>query len=263
VTDANAYQFVLKGPFSVLFLSVGMPRAGSGWHYNLIHDLVVASGGQDARVVRRKYHLERFLTEVNCNIGALTTRRLLPVLAPALLGNSYVIKAHAGPSATARTLIRRELLRATYIYRDPRDALLSAFEHGERSRTSGYQNAFARLKTFEDALKFMEQYLKIWQAWVATPGVLITRYEDLLADYDAQVARLLAFLKITADQPPVQAVLEQYRPEHTRDTGQRGLHFRQGKVGRYRQVFTPDEVKAADQAFAPYLERMGYPIYAG
>ena len=25
-----------------LIVSVGMPRAGSGWHYNLIHDLVVA-----------------------------------------------------------------------------------------------------------------------------------------------------------------------------------------------------------------------------
>lgn len=247
----------------MLFLSVGMPRAGSGWHYNLIHDLVLAGGGQETRLVRRKYHLERFLTEVNCNIGSLTSRRLLPVLAPSLLGISYVIKAHAAPTGTARTLIGSELLRATYIYRDPRDSMLSAIEHGKRSRNSGHQNAFASLETFEDALKFMQKYLEIWQAWVETPGVLITRYEDLLEDYEAQIGPLLGFLKIDSKLPKVQAVIDRYRPESTRDAGQRGLHFRQGKVGRYRQVFTLEEMQSTDRAFGPYLERMGYPISAG
>jgi hypothetical protein len=50
-----------------------MPRAGSGWHYNLIHDLVVAGGGQDARQIRQRFHLERFLTEVNCNMDTQLT----------------------------------------------------------------------------------------------------------------------------------------------------------------------------------------------
>ncbi len=32
----------------MIVLSVGMPRAGSGWHYNLIHDLMKTAGAADA-----------------------------------------------------------------------------------------------------------------------------------------------------------------------------------------------------------------------
>ena len=59
-----------------LILSVGMPRAGSGWYYNLTHDLMVAAGFQDGREIRKRYHLESILSEVNCNVGALTPHRL-------------------------------------------------------------------------------------------------------------------------------------------------------------------------------------------
>ena len=44
----------------MLILSVGMPRAGSGWYYNLTHDLIVSSGGQDARQVRAPLSLAGF-----------------------------------------------------------------------------------------------------------------------------------------------------------------------------------------------------------
>jgi len=47
----------------MLTFSVGMPRAGSGWYYNLTHDLVTATGGEDARLIRRRYHLGRVLTK--------------------------------------------------------------------------------------------------------------------------------------------------------------------------------------------------------
>lgn len=244
----------------MILLCVGMPRAGSGWHYNLIHDLEVAAGHQDARVIRRRYHLERFLTEVNCNIGALTAKRLLPVLLPSLLGNTFAIKAHASPTPTAVRLMRLNLMRTTYIYRDPRDAMLSAYEHGERSRASGHQNAFAQLETFDDALAFMQQYLDVWDAWINQPGVLCCRYEDLLQDYDRQMQQLVEFLPVPGENPQVQAVLEKYRPEQARDTDQRGLHYRQGKIGRFRDKFSPEQQEVINRAFEPFLTSMGYPL---
>ena len=88
----------------MIVLSVGMPRAGSGWHYNVIHDLVATTGCADARDIREKYRLQKILTEVNCNIGVLSARRLAMVTVPALAGNTFVIKAHAGPSGGSRLL---------------------------------------------------------------------------------------------------------------------------------------------------------------
>ncbi|RPJ22611.1 MAG: hypothetical protein EHM33_23075, partial [Chloroflexi bacterium] len=124
----------------MIVLSVGMPRAGSGWHYNLVHDLMKTTGCSDARDIRERYHLQSILTEVNCNIGVLSARRLAMVTLPALLVNTFVIKAHAGPTSTSRLLQRLGLLRITYIYRDPRDAMLSAYDYGQRALKKGHPN---------------------------------------------------------------------------------------------------------------------------
>src|SRR3990172_11512281 len=151
----------------MIVLSVGMPRAGSGWHYNLIHDLVKTTGSADAGDLREKYRLQGLLTEVNSNIGVLSLRRLAIVSMPALAGNTFVIKAHAGPTTWSRLLSTIGLLRITYIYRDPRDAMLSAYEYGQRALSKGRPNAFSHLGDFEKSLAFMEGYLRIWEKWQA------------------------------------------------------------------------------------------------
>ncbi|MDH5505600.1 MAG: sulfotransferase domain-containing protein [Anaerolineae bacterium] len=242
----------------MIVLSVGMPRAGSGWHYNLTHDLVVASGGVPARAIRRRFRLGRILTEVNCNIGTLSAKRLLPVLVPGLLGSTFVIKAHAGPKPLAKLLIRAGLLRTTYIYRDPRAALLSAYEYGRRAVAKGRPNAFSPLENIDMAIDFIGEYVRIWQAWMAFDQVLHVRYEDLLADYDAEITRLLSFLRITANEHTA-AVVEQYRPGHASED-QQGLHFHKGQAERFRDALSAEQLAACARAFGPVLEQMGYVI---
>ncbi|MEW5940214.1 MAG: sulfotransferase domain-containing protein [Chloroflexota bacterium] len=240
----------------MIVLSVGMPRAGSGWHYNAIHDLMATTGCADARDIREKYRLQKILTEVNCNIGVLSARRLAMVAAPALLGNTFVIKAHAGPSAWSRLLEAIGLLRVTYIYRDPRDAMLSAFEFGQRAIQNGRPNAFSHLSDFKKTLDFMAEYVHIWERWMRETTPLVARYEDLLLNYDAELTRLAGFLKLDGSRPEVQAVIEKYRPE--KGEGQQGLHFYKGKIGRFRQAYSEEEQKAMLERFGGALRSMGY-----
>lgn len=242
-----------------IILAIGMPRAGSGWHYNLVHDLIVAAGGQDARQIRQRYRLGRILTEVNCNIGALTPQRVIPVTIPALTGNTFVIKAHAGPKPLAMRLIHNGLIQPTYIYRDPRDALLSAYEYGQRKQASGRVGPFADLDTIETAIDFMREYIQISEAWLACEQSLNLRYDNLLIDYDTQVARILEFFKMNPDDPALLPVIEQYRPDKG-SSEQKGTHFVKGKIGRYREKFTPEQKRLCLEAFGDYLERMGYSV---
>ena len=243
----------------MIILSAGMPRAGSGWYYNLMHDLITTSGGQNSRQIRADYHLQRILTEVNCNIGALTVRRLGAVWIPSALGKTFVIKAHAGPSPFARRLIGLNQLKVAYIYRDPRDALLSAYDNGQRAIQKGRPNAFSHLVDFETSLAFIQDYVRISEAWLSIPTVLHTAYENLVENYDGEATRLAEFLNCDLMSANIQAVIEQYRPEHARQE-QKGLHFNKGVRGRFRDKLAVEQQTTLANAFGAYLERLGYQI---
>jgi hypothetical protein len=235
-----------------------MPRAGSGWHYNLIHGLMKTTGCADAREIREAYRLQGILTEVNCNIGVLSLRRLGMVMIPALAGKTFVIKAHSGPTVWSRLLSAMGLLRITYIYRDPRDAMLSAYEYGQRALAKGRPNAFSHLSDFEKTVAFMEDYVRIWEKWQVEKDVLIARYEDLLQGYDAESARLVEFLQLDRSRPEVQQVIEGYRPGKADE--QQGLHFYKGKIGRFRTSYSIEQQSDLAERFGSYLEKMGYQV---
>ena len=240
----------------MFYVSAGMPRAGSGWFYNIMHDIVVALGGDDAREVRRRFFLQPVLTEVNCNIRMLSDHRVALVGVPVLLGRRFVIKTHSGPRQLARWLITHGRMKVAYIYRDPRDAALSAYEYGKRMREAGRPNAFSHLETIEQALEFMVPYLRIWEEWMALPQVHKVRYEDLRSDFDREVERLAAFLGMPANHPGLAEIRQRYRPGVESD--HQGLHFYKGQVARHRQVFTPEQLALAQRLFGKYLPRMGY-----
>jgi hypothetical protein len=242
----------------MIVMSVGMPRAGSGWHYNVIHDLMATTGCADARDIRERYRLHKVLTEVNCNIGVLSARRLAMVTVPALMGNTFVIKAHAGPSFWSRMLERLGLLRVTYIYRDPRDAMLSAFDFGQRAIEMGRPNAFSHLTDFQKTLEFMTEYIRIWEKWVGEKTPLIARYEELLMNYDSEVTRLVEFLELDGSKPEVREVVERYRPGA--NDSQQGLHFFKGKIGRFRESYGAAEQKILAERFGLALAKMGYSV---
>lgn len=241
----------------MIVLSVGMPRAGSGWHYNLIHDLMKTTGCADAHDIRERYHLQKILTEVNCNIGVLSARRLGLVALPGLV-NTFVIKAHAAPTNASRLLSTLGLLRVTYIYRDPRDAMLSAFDFGQRALTKGHPNAFSHLSDFEKSVDFMMEYVHIWEKWMKEKNVLIACYEDLLTNYDAESARLATYLKLNGSRLEVQEVIEKYRPDAAE--GQQGLHFYKGKIGRFRESYTEKQKLVLKEKLGAFLVRMGYDV---
>jgi hypothetical protein len=241
----------------MIYLSIGMPRAGSGWHYNLTHDLGLLAGATDAREIRRRYRLQSILTEVNCNIGVLSARRLGMIMIPHLRGETFTIKLHAGPTKWGNRLISRGVIVPTYIYRDPRDALLSAYEYGARARLAGKTNAFSHLLTIEDAIAFIAEYVGYAEQWLALPHCHALRYEDLKADYDHEAARLAEFLQLDPASPEARTVIEKYRPEQAA-RGDKGLHFVKGVSGRYREQLTAAQQELCRAALGDALARLGY-----
>ena len=105
----------------------------------------------------------------------------------------------------------------------------------------------------------MLPYLDIWKAWLAVPQTLPVRYEDLLVNYDAEIARLCAHLSYSQNDVAISAVVENYRPAKS-SSGDKGLHFHKGQPQRFRTALSSDELEAANQAFSPFLGMMGYSL---
>ena len=247
-----------------IILSIGMPRAGSAWYYNLTHDLVVAAGGADARRVREKYHLQRFITEINCLIPSLSFHRLLPVMLPSTFEAPYVINSHAGRKPLSDIFIKLGLIKPTFIYRDPRDVALSAFEYGQhvpKNRKAFLKglNFFSQFSTIDDAIYFMKDYLLVAEGWLTCSQTLIVRYEDLLQNFDQEAQRLIGFLEMDTNTPGLDEVLEKYNPA-SKSSREKGTHFVKGKIGRYREAFTEEQKALSAEIFGPYLEAQGYEI---
>lgn len=242
----------------LLIISAGMPRAGSAWYFNLTHDLWRAAGGADAGSIRDQYHLQDLMTEVNYNMGSLAARRLLRVLRPLLDRQSFVVKTHSRPLLFARTMIRTGFVKPTYIFRDPRDALLSAFEYGQRvQKKLGRPNAFSKISSIEAGISWVKGPLEVWKAWSHTPRTLLCRYEDLLTDYESQVEKMAQFLQVDLTITELSAVVEKYRPKQAVEKS-RGLHLYKGRIGRFREVFTAEQKQMALAELGEYLAKMGY-----
>jgi hypothetical protein len=131
-------------------------------------------------------------------------------------------------------------------------------ENGRRALERGRANAFAPYVDFDAALRFMQENIRIWEDWMGCEQALHVRYEDLLTDYDTEAGRLMEFLRLSEKEPAFQAVVERYRPEQARSE-QKGIHFSQGRIGRFRQKMSAEQQGRLQQAFGPYLEQMGYP----
>ena len=148
----------------MLVFSAGMQKSGSGWYFNMTNDLLVETGYQDVRAVRDRHNLQDILQYENCNIGRPDSHTLRRLLLPLVLGNSFAVKSHASPTRSLYYLMRLGLCHPTYIYRDPRDIVLSAYNHGEQIRANGKTHTFGHLKSFDDAISFVADCLPTWEA---------------------------------------------------------------------------------------------------
>jgi hypothetical protein len=243
----------------MIFLTAAMLKAGSSWLYNMINDLAVEAGHQDGREIRARFHLEKYLSASDCTSRTLRIHRLAVISYPLLFGNTFTTKTHGKPTFAVQRMIDLRLMRAVYIYRDPRDVALSLFDHGEWIRNEGIPSStrFDSLTTIDMALEVAHYYVQLWEKWAASERCLIIRYEDLMHDPDDTMQKVCDHLRIEVPEHALEVVIQRYNKDN-REDWQHDLHFNVGKIGRWREKFTPAQKQLAYELFGDYLPRMGY-----
>lgn len=250
---------------SQLLLLSGMPRSGSTWMLRLLNELWVLRGGTDYNEIRTQYHLEKYLTPGSALIE-LSLPRLIPVLRPLNDDQSFAVKTHACPRAyrmgsisnlVIKDLDRRGQIVPIFLYRDPRDAVLSGYEFGQRGLSKGRPNRFTKMfSSIDTGIEWMGNYLNhCWDYWINFPKILTVRYEDFLGNYEEECLRIISLLGLESTDQSVSETILKYKPN---EAPQIGTHFFKGQVGRFRDAFTDQQKSVSKNLFGDYLKRMHY-----
>jgi len=236
----------------MIVLSAGMQRSGTRWYYNLISDVMVAAGNPTALDVREKYALD-FLTLPRCNLSHLRSRYLKRLAEISSQNISIVIKTHNRPSSSLAGYLDSGQFKATYIYRDLRDIILSGLERGEKIRANGEARrfygigpyrTFARLHTLEGGIIWAKwQLFSRWKAWMRCKGVLFVRYEDLIADTIGQLKRFADHVDLDLPESKLLEIVDSYQRERAiKGEIKKPKSLEKGIVGRYEEVFITIEM---------------------
>ena len=173
-----------------------------------------------------------------------------------------------------RHLLRNGGARATFIYRDPRDVLVSALELGKKLRDKGEAKrffaigpyrSFARFYTVDNAIRWINwQLLPRWRKWTSRPNVLVTKYEDLVTNKIDELSRLADFLQLEVRREDLVKILQKYEPDgsgritdnHWRPG--RGPLVNKGVMGRYLTCLTSEQKDKCSSRLEKCLKEMGY-----
>jgi hypothetical protein len=205
-------------------------RTGSTWLARLLgdaHDLRRMRQPDLPRRLRAPGGIDLARPEVGVYLEHLSGRRLF--------------KTHAPPSRLPEGRVR-----AVTIVRDPRDVLVSLADYLAHRPDTVLPDA-AALRALAPADRLLAvidrcaPYLGRLEAWWRAPGVVVARYEDLLAAPLAELCRLSRALRLPVDEARAARAVARndFRARAGRPAGVEapGSFHRKGVAGDWRRAF--------------------------
>ena len=257
----------------MVIVSASMPRSASRYFYFLTNDLLQLAGYPNVYSIREKYHTNLFRSVKWYDWVKWYDYRQVSKIAQAGGKDTFAIRTHKRPNTALRYFLKTGRFKATYIYRDPRDVILSTFEIGAKFRESGNTDryfrigpykGFARFHTFKGTVSwFKMQIFPRWKKWIRMPNTLTTKYENLVTDPFLHLKKLAQFLEISVPDEGMREIIQKYEPDSTGKrpeyrTGGGGKVFNRGIIGRYKTELSLEQQEFCSKHLHKCLEEMGY-----
>lgn len=164
--------------------------------------------------------------------------------------------------------------KVVYIYRDPRDLVVS--DYYSKLKTHEENPAVIRARTElasmskEDGISYVMRWydkFSFMRSWVELghkdPSIMFLKFEDLTANPVEKINLILAHCGIAIDERKLQNILADYTKDNmrTRDLARRTdkseSHYR-FKASSYRDEFTTEHYRLFSQITGNLLEVLGY-----
>lgn len=172
-----------------------------------------------------------------------------------------VFKSHDCTPEIREEIVEREGA-GIYVYRDLRDVMASVM------RKEGL--------AFDDLWEsgYLDACVENFEAWTSLPGVLVSRYEEMVADVPGEVRRIGERLGIEVDDATSERIAAEFSMESQRDRARRveregagrfdpyhllhGNHITDGRSGSWRDTLRPSEVERIEARHGRWLSENGY-----
>ncbi|NVJ86002.1 MAG: sulfotransferase domain-containing protein [Algoriphagus sp.] len=169
----------------------------------------------------------------------------------------FAIKTHGRPTFFWLILIKLNLARVTYTFRDPRDIILSLIDHGEKSRKGlDPVNAFIKCDNIENTLSVVTSTIDTYKSWQKLDkNILFLKYEEIMTNPNKIINEISSFLGYKMSAQDLQDIID---IENEKKNKGGSYNFNSGKINRYKSEFDIATQNQLYNFFKEDLNSMGY-----
>lgn len=166
----------------------------------------------------------------------------------------FLVKTHSGPANAIKGLVADGEARASFCFRDPRDTILSAIDHGERTRKGlDGTGAFKDVTDVAGAIGFTRKHISLYFAWKDYGEALLIQYEDFMADKVGHLKRTADYFAYEIGKQALLEIFEKH--EGKKETA---WNFNTGRCFRWKTEMSGQDVMLCEEAFGEEIVAMGY-----
>jgi len=233
----------------MIIINSSIQKSGSTLIFRYQKDLIRLSERKNAQKRFNRYSYYGFVHRVNLRVFFI-------MLYIHLFHGDFVVKIHTGPTLFIRFLLLLKVAKATFSYRDPRDVILSAIDHGRKTRKNmDTTGAFIDFISIEGSIPLVKRWTRLWYQWKRFNHVLFIRYEEMMDDKMHLLRQIAGYLGYTPDDSEIDAIYTRHEKNK-----EKAWNFNKGTTYRYRTEMSPEDIQLCNEAFSDSLQEMGYRI---
>ena len=235
----------------MIIISSSIPKSGSTLIYNYQKDLLALAERHNAVAQ------EKFKKYSNCGfLRGIYVRDFLTIISLTIKYGNIIIKTHSKPSFFIKLLINLGMAKATFCYRDPRDIILSAIDHGERTRKGlDPSNACKNMISVKDSLPIVKSWTSNWYKWKEFGKVFFIRYENLMENKLSYLHQMSDYFNLRLKKEQIKEIYLKH--EKIKKTA---WNFNKGTTERYKTEMNGSDLFLCDRELKNILKDMNYSI---
>ena len=235
----------------MIIISSSIPKSGSTLVYNYQQDLL-SMLNSDNKTAQKKYKRLSYLGFTR----VIGIKAFLIAVFISIKYGDIVIKTHSKPTLFIKLLIALKLAKATFCYRDPRDVILSAIDHGTRTRKGlDSSNAFRNMTTINNSLNKVKNWTKKWYAWKKFDNVLFIRYENLVESKVSCLQAMSSYFDLGLQEEQITEIY--VKNENIKKSA---WNFNKGTSQRYKTEMDSFNLQLCNRELENVLEDMQYSV---